>query len=99
MSVNWLEFLGLSGRAEQISEVRRALQAGGLTIKVSGKIAVGNVGQMIEAVGNERGISVKHEPLAHDPSHSGIFNLGPDDDLIADLIAEVFTETYAGLEP
>jgi hypothetical protein len=63
------------------------------------KIAVLNVGKIREYIRTEspdnRNLSVLHEPLEDDPSHSGIYNLHNDDSLIADLIAEVVQETYS----
>jgi len=100
LSVNWLEFLRLASRQEQISEVRRVLS---LTLGAKAKIAVLNVGEILNYVRTQspdsRNLSVLHNPEEDDPSHSGIYGLRYDDHLIADLIAEVVQETYLAREP
>ena len=56
-----------------------------------------NVGSMLEYVksnSNNSSISVLHEPLPDDESHSGVFGYSHEDDLIADLIADKVLETY-----
>ena len=41
-------------------------------------------------------IEVLHDPLMNDPSHSGIYNLKQDDELmIAELILETVRESYS----
>jgi hypothetical protein len=42
-----------------------------------------------------RTLAAHHEPIPpFDPSHSGIYGYTADDDLIADLIAQVVKEVY-----
>ena len=41
-----------------------------------------------------RNLEVLHEPEPDDPSHSEIYNLRQDDELIAELILETVRETY-----
>ena len=93
LSVNWLEFLKKSSR-EEIAEVRNVLRKK-LTLGSRARIAVANVGSLINHIREERILNVQHEPeLPDDPSHSGIFGYGIDDDLIELMIAEVFQESY-----
>ncbi len=42
-----------------------------------------------------RNLEVLHDPLMNDPSHSGIYNLKQDDELIAELILETVRESYS----
>ncbi|OGW12311.1 MAG: hypothetical protein A3G93_15460 [Nitrospinae bacterium RIFCSPLOWO2_12_FULL_45_22] len=97
LSVNWLEFLCLGNRQEEIREVRRILSSK-LTLGAKAKIAVLNVGNILNYVRSQspdsRNLSVFHEPEENDPSHSGIYGLQSEDHLIADLIAEIVQETY-----
>ncbi len=70
-----------------------------MTLGASGKLAVLAVGELRDHIRREspdaRRLRVLHEPEDPiDPSHSGIFDLQPDADLIADLIAEMVRETY-----
>ncbi|MCI0558233.1 MAG: hypothetical protein MN733_07035 [Nitrososphaera sp.] len=103
LSVNWLEFLHLSNRDAEIQEIRRVLNSK-LHFGAAARIALLNVRELLQYVSTEspdrRNLQVRHEPEPDDPSHSGIFNLATDDDLIADLIAQVVQETYpARVEP
>jgi len=99
LSVNWLEFLNLPDRASEIVEIKRVL-ATKMTLSPSARIAVLNVGEVLDHVlrcsPDSRMLQIQHEPLDEppDPSHSGIFGLGWNDDLISDLIAEVVEQTY-----
>ena len=94
LSVNWLEFLKKTSRNEEIAEVRNVLQTK-LKLGSRSRIAVANVGSLVNHVWEKRILNVKHEPeLPDDPSHSGIFGYEIDDILIADMIAEVFQESY-----
>ena len=94
LSVNWLEFLNKSSRDEEIAEIRKVLQKK-LKLGSRSRIAVANVGTLINHILEERILKVQHEPeLPDDPSHSGIFGYIIDDVLIADMIAEVFQESY-----
>lgn len=100
LSVNWLEFFKCPNREEQIGEIRNVLGMK-LNLTSKAKIAVLNVGDLKEYVYSEsednRKLDVKHNPIfgsPPDPSHSGIYNLGPDDAIIADLIADIVQEDY-----
>ena len=73
-----------------------------MTLGVKAKIAVLNVGEIINYVRTKspdaRNLSVLHEPKEDDPSHSGIYGFRYDDHLIADLIAETVQEIYPARE-
>lgn len=99
LSVNWLEFLEKTSREEEIAEVRNVIQKK-RTLGSRSRIAVANVGLLINHIREERILKVQHEPeTPDDPSHSGIYGYGMDDDLIADMIAEVFQESYPSKSP
>jgi len=102
LSVNWLEFLQLANRQEEISEVRRILSSK-LGLGAEAKIAVLNVGEILNYVRiqspDRRNLSVLHDPKEDDPSHSGICGYQYEDHLIADLIAEIVQTTYPAREP
>ena len=97
MSVNWLEFLKCSNREKEIAELRNIYSAK-FSVGSRAKIAIVNVGEVREKVLMEspdsRKLEVLHDPLENDPSHSGIYNLRNDDELIAELILETIVETY-----
>jgi hypothetical protein len=106
LSVNWLEYLQRTNRRDEIQEVRRVLNSK-LKLTANAKIAVLNVGDILNHVcinsPDNRNLSVLHEPLeddpvAKDPSHSGIYGFKIDDPLIADLIADMVQETYPARE-
>ena len=94
LSVNWLEFLKKPSREEEIDEIRKVLQKK-LTLGSRSRIAVANVGSLINHIRSERILKVKHEPeLPDDPSPRGIFGYRIGDELIVLLTAEVFQESY-----
>ena len=97
LSVNWLEFLNCSSREQEITELRKIL-ARKLEVKSSAKIAVLNVGTVCKKVltgsPDRRLIKALHDPELEDPSHSGIYDLKEDDELIAELILESVNESY-----
>jgi hypothetical protein len=43
---------------------------------------------------DRRNLKVLHNPEVNDPSHSGIYNLKPDYELIAELILQTVLEAY-----
>jgi len=98
LSVNWLEFLNSLNRENEITELRR-IYAAKLCVGARAKIALLNVGEVCENVLTEspdrRKLEVLHDPETDDPSHSGIYNLKQDDELIAELILEAIRETYS----
>ena len=102
LSVNWLEFLKCSSREREIDEIRKTYMAK-LDVRPRAKIAVLNVGTVRYKVLTEsedyRNLQVLHNPLIdteiNDPSHSGIYNLKQDDEVIAELILETVLESYS----
>ena len=73
VSVNWLEFLRLPTRIEEIAEVRRILMEK-VTLRRTGRLAVLNVGRTKQKIRTEskQEIQVTHYPEPNDPSHSGL---------------------------
>ncbi len=99
LSVNWLEFLNCSSRASEITKIRTIYSETFSSVGARAKIAVLNVGEVRKKVLTEspdgRNLEVLHAPLMNDPSHSGIYNLKQDDELIAELILETVRESYS----
>jgi len=93
LSVNWLEFLSSSGtREEQIEQVRQVFINKNFTLGATAKFAALNVNEITTQVERETGgnsiVTVKHDPLDDDPSHSGIYDIPLDsEDIIAETIA------------
>lgn len=98
LSVNWLEFLDCASRKEELITLRRIFAEKKITLTARAKMAVLNVGDVCERILAEspdrRLIKVIHDPELEDPSHSGIYNLKQDDELIAELILETVNESY-----
>ena len=101
LSVNWLEFLNCPNRESEIAELRNIYFAKLDRVAAGAKIAVLNVGEVCHKVLTEspdrRNLEILHDPQSgtvNDPSHSGIYNLKHDDELIAELILETVRETY-----
>lgn len=97
LSVNWLEFLNCTNRESEI-RVLRTIYSKKISVKETAKIAIIQVGQMCNKVRMEshdrRNLSVVHAPSFDDESHSEIYNLRPDNELIAELILETILESY-----
>jgi len=99
LSVNWLEDLSCSDRRSEV----RALQdlySRTLSVRTTARIAILNVGAFRTKVAQEspdmRWLRVLHEPIIpEDPSHAGIYDTPYDDDIVAELIAQVILETPA----
>ena len=90
LSVNWLEELRRSDRASQIRDLQQ-LYARKLQVGAAARIAILNVGTLRTKVERDspdrRVLRVLHEPQPDDPSHSGIYEIRHDDELVAELIA------------
>lgn len=99
LSVDWLEFLNCSSRESEITKIRNIYSTRFRSVGASAKIAVLNVGEVRQKVLTEspdgRNLEVIHDPLIDDPSHSGIYNLKQDGELIAELILETVREVYS----
>jgi hypothetical protein len=97
LSVNWLEFLGCPNRESELDELQN-IYPKYLDVGRSAKIAVLNVGEVHEKVLTEspdgRNLEFLHDPIAIDPSHSGIYGFRQDDELIAELILQTVSHTY-----
>jgi hypothetical protein len=98
LSVNWLEFLKSSSRENEIAELQNIYSKKFNKVEVRAQIAVLNVGEVREKVLAEspdrRNLKVFHNPEVNDPSHSGIYNLRHDDEIIiTELILESVQET------
>ncbi len=97
LSVNWLEFLNCSSRESEINEIRN-IYSEKLNVGTRAKIAVLNVGEVRSKVliesPDRRNLGVLHNPAIDDQSHSGIYNLKQDDELIAELILETVRQAY-----
>ncbi len=98
ISVNWLEFFNDKDREGQIEEIRTILSKkmkGG--IGGQAKLALLKVAAIYDYFGSSNyNIRVLHWPDRtddyDDPSHAGIFDVGSDPDVIADMIAQVASE-------
>lgn len=100
LSVNWLEYLNCSSRENEVSEIRN-IYSSKLKVSTKARVAILNVGQVKQKIFTDsedrRNIEILHDPKIDDPpdpSHSGIYNLRPDDELIAELIRETVLESY-----
>ena len=103
LSVNWLEILNCTDREDEISEIRNVYSAK-FTVSKNAELAVLNVGELCQKVVEEspdhRTLEVFHTPIISsgselgDPSHSEIYNLIPDNELIAELILQTIQQTY-----
>ena len=99
VSTNWLECTGALSRADQLTIIRQHLTNKGRTLPAKGHLAVLHLHTVIDHVRSRtpdtRKLTAHHEPiLPSDPSHSGIYGYTADDQLIADLIAQVVQEVH-----
>jgi len=99
LSVNWLECLGCSSKEEEIIAIRDLYNKKFLRVGAKAKITILNVGAVHEKVLIEsldrRNLEFFHEPEDFpipDPSHSAIYNLRPDNVMIAELILQLVNE-------
>jgi hypothetical protein len=102
LSTNWLEGIGAPARADQRATVRRHLADKGMNLSANARLAVLHLHTVIEHVRSwspdARVITAHHEPEPLDPSHSGLYGYTADDQLIADLIAQVVEEVHKARE-
>jgi hypothetical protein len=98
LSVNWMEYFGDIGQDAQINKICESIE---LSLAASGLFAVLNVGEIIDQIqkNSEKQLAVLYEPTSGDPSHSGVYGYGYEDDLVADLIAEFVLKTYPSKKP
>jgi hypothetical protein len=98
LSVNWLEVLNCSCREDEIREIKQTYSKK-LKVSKNSRIAVLNVGIMCNTVfeqsSDNRRIVVHHQPEPTiDPSHSEVFNLREDNELIAEVILRTILENH-----
>jgi len=93
-----MEFLSCPNRESEIAQLRNIYFAKLNRVAAGAKIAVLKVGEIRQKVLMEsqdrRNLKVLHNPEVNDPSHSGIYNLKPDYELIAELILQTVLEAY-----
>jgi hypothetical protein len=69
-----------------------------MTMPANGRLAVLHLQTLIDHVRSStpdaRTLTVHHEPEPADPTHAGIYGYTADDQLIADLIAQVVKEVH-----
>jgi hypothetical protein len=99
LSTSWLECTGASSRADQLTVIRQHLTNKGMNLPTNGFLAVLHLQTVIDYVRSSapdaQTLAAHHEPiLPSDPSHSGIYGYTADDQLIADLIAQVVQEVH-----
>ena len=98
LSTNWLECTGAVTRADQLSTVRRHLADKGMKLSANARLAVLHLQTVIDHVRSwspdARRITANHEPEPLDPSHAGLYGYTAEDQLIADLIAQVVGEAH-----
>jgi hypothetical protein len=101
LSVNWLEDLKCSDRASEIRELQDLYSRKFKRVPATAQIAILNVGTVRTKVSSEspdqRSLPILHEPMEEeptDPSHAGIYNIRPDDEIIAELIREIIQENH-----
>lgn len=97
LSVNWLEYFSLPSQEEQIEEIRKVFNSKGYTLGASAKFVALNSGRLCSYVKEESPnnsiLSVQRDPVADDPSHSGIFGIPEIDNMIiSEIIAELVSE-------
>lgn len=99
LSTNWLECTRAPSRADQLTVIRQHLTNKDMKLSANARLAVLHLQTVIDHVRSStpdaRALTAHHEPiLPSDPSHSGIYGYTADDDLVADLIAQVVQEVH-----
>lgn len=97
LSVNWLEELKRPDRTSEIRDLQE-LYGRKLQVRAAARIAILNVGivraRVEQDTPNRRVLRVLHDPEPNDPSHSGIYDIPYDDEIVAELIAQVVLENH-----
>ena len=98
LSVNWLEELRCPNRSSEVRALQ-SLYRKKMRVGAGARIAILNVGVVKTKVQREspdgRLLRVLHDPEEpDDPSHSEIYELRPDNELVAELIAQVVLEKH-----
>ena len=98
LSVNWLEELRCSDRTSEVRALQDLYARKMTRVGAGARIAILNVGTLRTKVASEssdrRLLRVLHDPEPDDSSHSGIYEIPYDDDLVAELIAQVVLEDH-----
>ncbi|MGH9427179.1 MAG: hypothetical protein ACRD2L_12855, partial [Terriglobia bacterium] len=99
LSVNWLEELKCPDRSSEVRALQILYRKKMSRVGTGARIAILNVGVVRTKVQREspdgRLLRVLHDPEEpDDPSHSGIYELRPDNELVAELIAQVVLEKH-----
>ena len=98
LSTNWLERTGTLTRGGQLAMVRQHLTDKGMNLSANARLAVLHLQTVIDHVRSwstdARAITGRHEPEPLDPSHAGLYGYAAEDQLIADLIAQVVGEVH-----
>lgn len=103
LSVNWLEKIHPSERAEQIRLLQQTFAEKYDRVAAGAEFAVLNVGglrkNVAEGCPHCPPLEVLHVPKPNDPSHSRIFGIEGDDLLVAELLLEVVLSRYPARLP
>ncbi|MDI2593106.1 hypothetical protein POF45_16965 [Pseudomonas sp. 681] len=99
LSVNWLEYFQQYSHEDRLLEVRRVL-ASKKKIGSAARLALLNVGNAIQVVGDNPLLIFIHEPInspdvINDPSHSGINNIQSFEQLVAERLTQAVFELSA----
>lgn len=98
LSVNWREELKCPDRVSEVRALQELYARKMTRVGAGARIAILNVGTLRTKVEREssdrRLLRVLHEPEPDDPSHAGIYGIPSDDDLVAELIAQVVLENH-----
>lgn len=96
LSVNWLEFFKTGSRGAQIEAIRHAFESKGRSLQEKARFAVLNVGDVrVLSTPDNMKLKILHKPELLDPSHSGVFGLQHDSDMIVEaLLANMVLETH-----
>ena len=88
LSVNWLEYWGLSDLGVALDRVREEFD---LRVNENGRFAVLNVSEVKTAVDKvtQRRSSITHQPTANMESHAGVFGFLANDFEVAAELAEI----------
>jgi hypothetical protein len=97
LSVNWLEYLHGTDTNVQIERARSELGAN-LRLSRSHRLLKLSVGDTRKDVAQKmmdgRQLAFHHAWLTTSHSHSGVYGYRPEDEMVADLIAETVTERF-----
>lgn len=96
LSVNWLEHLGCESHEVAISELRRVFERKNYSLRRRARFAILRVGKILDYVKTETNdvhiLKVLHEPNDIDLSHSGIYGMEEENQLIAELLCEIIED-------